>query len=322
MEKENLKANDLFAKDTEKDAEILKKAEKAPMIPSGYIPVKLSSLGKLGFPSIVHVRDYHFDEAIQMGEITEENVTEVLVNIVNSVIYEDVDIKKAHRQDLLEILITIYGTWYSPTLENFKYYVNLDLPKEEKEKKENISVATIPISNINTTPLNEKAKIPIKLSKKDFEVGLILPKVENEIIASKFLEEKYAEEENKLQNIIKKSKEDRANPQERKQYEEFLNRKGKDFLKIAQALLIDSFNGKKLENVKDKLNAINEIPLNVWAVYNREIKEKFHFGVEQEVTFQCSVIQKEIIRRFQFREIHFLPSLVEKDDSGFTISFG
>lgn len=324
MEEKELKAEDLFVRkeNLQKETEIANKVEKAVTIPSDYLTIKLSSLGKLGFPAIVHVRDYTFEEAIKMAELSEENVTEVLIDILNNVIFEDVDIRNAHRQDILEILLSIYGTWYSATLENFRYFVNLDLPENEKEKKENISVATLPINSLKTVSLKKKAKLPIKIAKGDFEVELVLPKVENELIASKFIEEKYVEKENELSEVIQKVKNGIANKKEQKAYDELQRQKGIDFLRVAQSLLIDSFNGKKLENLSEKLETIQKIPLNVWAIYNNEISKNFTFGVSQEVEFECSINHTPITRSFQFREIHFLPSLVQENHSGFSVSLG
>ena len=320
----DLNAKDIFFKkeDSKNEMEIADNAEKATSGPPEYITVKLSSLGKLGFPAIVHVRDYTFEEAIKMAEISEDNVTEVLIDILNSVIFEEVDVRVAHRQDILEILLSIYGTWYSATIDTFKYFINLDLPDDKKELNENISVATIPIRSIKTRALVKEVNLPIKIAKKGFEVGLVLPRVENEIIASKFIEEKYFEEENKLSDIIRKIKLETATVEEQEIYEDLQKRKGRDFLRIAQSLLIDSLNGKKLETAGEKLEAMHQIPLNVWAIYNSELKKSFSFGVDEEVEFTCSVTHEPIKRRFRFREVHFLPSLVQEDHSGFSVSLG
>lgn len=322
MDTDKLKAEDLLVRNKTKDQEIVKKVEEAPSIPANYIPVKLSSVGKLGFPAVVHVRDYQFEEALQMAEFTTENITEVIIEILNSVIFEDVDIGEAHRQDVLEILLHIYGTWYSPKLETNKYYVNLDLEGEEREDKSNISVATIPINAIKTTPLPKDSKLPITFKKGDFEVKLILPKVRNEVIASKFVEEKYAEEENELGEIIKRVKSGKYTQKEFSQYQAHLNRKGKDYLRIMQALIIGAFNGKNLDTLEEKIQVLPEIPLSVWSSYRKAVEEHFHFGIEPEVEFMCSINHKPITRRFQFRPFHFIPSLEQRDGSGFDVSLG
>ena len=318
----DLKAEDLLVrKGVKKDVEIIKKVENAPVIPSGYITVKLSSLGKLGFPAIVHVRDYKFDEALLMAEMNENNTSEVLSQILNNVIFEDVDIKKAHRQDVLEILLNIYVTWYSPTIESMRYYINPDLEGEKLTAKENISVATIPICNIKTTPISDDVKVPFTIKRKDFEAGFVLAKLENEITAIKFVEEKYAKQDQENQELKKKIESKNYTTAEFSEYHKYVSNKGKDFLKVMQSMLIDSLNGKKLETLEEKMEAVDEIPLNMWTVYNNTLKSKFNFGVNPEVEFECSVTHKPITRRFQFREIYFIPTMVNSDDSGFDVSF-
>lgn len=319
--------NELMAKDllvrkpVKSDKEIIKKIEDAPSIPSGYVAVKLSSMGKLGFPAIVHVRDYRFDEALMMAEMNDTNTAEVLRQIINSVIFEDVDIGKAHRQDLMEIMITIYGTWYYPTIESMRYYVNPDLEGEKLNAKGNISIATIPVNNIKTTPLSEKVSIPIMIKKKDFEVGLVLSRIENEIIATKFVEEKYARQDQEKNELKKKIESKDYTTAEFTEYHKYLSEKGKDYLRIMQSLLIDSLNGKKLETLEEKVEAVNLVPINVWGIYNKTLNDKFNFGVNPEVEFECSITKKPITRRFQFREMYFIPTLVNPDDSGFDVSF-
>ena len=58
--------------------------------------------------------------------------------------YEEIQSELIHVQDMMEIFLTILGTWYSPNLETYRYYIDLDLPKEERDKPGNISVAVIP----------------------------------------------------------------------------------------------------------------------------------------------------------------------------------
>lgn len=326
MNQSDMKASDVLAKDPiaekKKDLELAKKVEQEKTVPSGYIEVKLSSLGKLGLPPVVHVRDYTYEEALQMVEMQEEKITEGMIGILNNVVFEDIDMGKAHIEDATEILLSIYGTWYAPTLEVFKYYVNEDLEGEEKEAKENISVATIPINNIKTIPLDKKISTPITLKKEGFEVQLIPPRIENDMIAWRFAVQKYLGRENEIADIIKKVKKEIASSEELEIYEEFTHARGKDFMRALQSLLIYSFNGRVLEGFAEKLEVLQEIPLSVWKTYNKIMKEHFNFGVQKEVSFCCSVTQKEITRSFRFRPHHFLPVLDQEDNSGLEVSFG
>lgn len=326
MKNEEMRAEDILVRDPilekRKEKELALEVEKEKNVPAGYIPVKLSSLGKLGLPPIVHVRDYSYDEALKMVELQDDKVSEGLISILNGIIFEDIDMGKAHVKDITEILLTVYGTWYSPVLETFKYYVNPDLVGEEKEAKENISVATIPINNIKTTPIKEGVSLPINIEKDGLSVRLILPRVENEVLAWKFAVKKHVDKENEISEVIKHVKKEEASDEETRIYSEFISERGKDFMRAMQAQLIYSVNGKKLETFAEKLEALFEIPLSVWSIYNQVISEHFSFGVQNEVDFVCSVTHETITRSFNFRPLHFLPILDKKNNSGYNISFG
>lgn len=325
MEKE-LTAKDLRVVEDKKvvsEKVIADKAENAKSVPSGYIKVKLSSLGKLGLPEVVHVRDYRFEEALMLAEMTDDNYVEVLIQVMNSVIFEDIDIGKGHRQDLLEIMLSIYGTWYSPTLDSFRYYVNTDLEGEELESQDNISVATLYINSIKTDPIDSSVKLPIVISKKDIQVGFLLPRLENEVISARFVEEKYAQQDQQMAGLKKMIDQGGSyTVEDFKAYHQFVSDKGKDSLRVSQAQLLDSFNGKKLNTLAEKLEALDQIPLSVWRAYNSVVSKKMSFGVRPEVEFVCSINHTPITRSFQFREFLFVPAMDDDDDTGFDLSFG
>ncbi len=307
---EELKANDIFYK------------EEPTGVSAGYIPVKLSSVGKLGVPAILHVRDYTFEEAMKLSEITEETELQTICEVLKSVIFEDINPGDLHKQDILEILMNIQNNWYFKTIENFPYVIDESLPKDKLYKKENVSRATIPLSSIKTKPLKEGMKLPITIKNETINVQLLLHKVKNEILAKEITEEKFAEEENRIQPIKKKIQQDDYTSTELEKYNGFLRRKSLMFMRVLQSQLIYSYNGKVLETLEEKMDALKKIGLNVWNTYNQILENSFDFGIDPEVEFQCSVTHKKITRRFNFRSLHFLLSLEPKDSSGFDISFG
>lgn len=316
MEEKILKASDLRFKPEE-----IKKAE-TERIPAEYIPVKLSSVGKLNAPSVIHVRDYTFQEALSLSEISEENETEVIIGILNSVIFEDFDAGILHKNDVLEILMTIQGTWYSKKLEDMPYYINPDLDYTEINKLTNIGKVDIPFSLLKTYPLKEEVKLPITIKYLDKEVKFVLPKVENEVIATKLVSSKYAQEENELSEIKKKIDQKTQSYEEMKIYEKFLRNKTEDFLKINQALTIDSYNGKKLETLEEKLEIIPKLSLSLLKKYTDTIETHFKFGIDPTITFFSDEIKDNVTRRFDFRALHFLSSMEQTDNTGFDVSFG
>lgn len=316
MNEKDLNSKDIFFK-----PEDIKKAE-TTLIPAEYIPIKLSSVGKLGIPNIIHIRDYSFEEAIALSEISEDNETEVIIQILNSIIYEDIDAGDLHKNDALEILMTIQGTWYTPRLEDMPYYLNPELSGSELNNYANIGKADLPFSLLVTKPIKKEAKVPITIKYRNTEVKFVLPKIKNEVIAFKIIESKYSQEENELAEIKKKVEKETATIDEIKEYEIFLRKRTSDFIKINQALLLESFNGKTLETLDEKLEVLPKLSLSLLKKYTDVVTEHFTFGIDPVITFMSEELNESITRRFDFRTLHFLSSMEQVDDSGFDISFG
>lgn len=303
------------------EQEIAKKVLEEKSVPAGYIPVKLSSQGRLGFPEIVHVRDYTYEEALMIAELTDDTLTEGLLDILNNMILEDVKAEDAHTEDLTEILLSVYGTWYSQTLETFYYTVDESLTGDEARSPENRSVATIPINSIRTKPLSDKVGQYITIKRDERTVKFTTSKAGNEVTAWKYAVRKNLANETQIEDAIKAIKLGVANPTQTKAYADFTKKRTQDFLKALQAMLVVEVDGKSYTGLDQQLEAINLVPLSFWSDYHNTIKEHYDFGVQSEVEFLCSIKHEPITRRFRFRPFHFLPILAEGDSAGSTISF-
>ena len=326
MSNTDLNSELLFVTEKNEDKEIAQKVEKNSKnkIPGNYIEVKLSSLGKLSVPGILHVRNYNFEEALELSELTSDNEKEIIMNVLNQLIYEDIDASLLHEQEALEILLNVFGRWWGSKVEGFKYHINEDLPADEINNKENISIAEIPIANINTTEIAKEIKEPITITNEFGEnYQFILPRMQTSIVAKDFVNLKYLAEENKFSSLRKRiDKDEDYTIEEYKEYTDYLKMKGKEYFRIYQAQLIKSVNGKDIESLDEAISMLKEIDLSTWGEYNSTIDTSFKFGVEPKVKFKCSVNGNTISRRFLFRPMVFLPSVESQNHTGYTVSFG
>lgn len=305
------------------EQEIAKEVEKQTAIPGNYIEVKLSSIGKLSFPKSIHVRNYTFEEALELSELTEDNEKATIIEVLNSLIWEDIDASLLHEQEAIEILLNIYSRWWGAKIEGFRYFVNEDLEGEEKNNPENVTIAEIPIGAINTVELEKEVKEPFTLENDGFSVSFILPRMQTSIIAKRFVDSKYAEEETKFGSLKRKIKLKQEYDYDMyDEYVEYLRERGKDYLRAYQAQLIHTVNGKKVSSFSEALEYLSQIDLSMWAEYNSIVDKYFDFGVSEEVTFDCSVNHTPITRRFLFRPMVFLPSVESQDTTRYTLSFG
>lgn len=314
MEKE-LRADDLFVKKPIKTAEEM-------IAGAEYIAtVKLSSGGKLGLPAVLHVKDYSFADTMLFAKAVNDNESKIILSILKNVVYEDIDISKVTSQDALEILMTIQGTFYSNSIDGLRYYVDDTLKGDALNSQENISTATIPINSIKTVPLGD-VKTPITLEYNSYKVKFDYPRLIHDVQATEYIEQKYAEEENKLADIANKVKLHTATLEELKAYNDMTGRKTADFIEILNALQILEYNNKILESIDDKVQAIRKIPGALMTIFNSILSTKFVFGVDPEVTFIDNITEKPITRRFNFRFSHFLQTMEYKNADDVRISFG
>lgn len=284
---------------------------------TGYVPLKLASSGKLGLPALIYVRDYTYTDALHLSTMTTDNASEVVFDVVSNIIKDgnNLPLQNLTYTDVLEILMTVQGTWYSPTIE-YPYYIDETLPKEEIDKKENISKASIKISSVEVTPFPENVKVPATVKTKDgFEAEVDYPRFYNEVIAKQYIEEKYAEKDNKYASLKKKVKNGDYTSSEFREYTSYESEKATDLIKALQALQILSVNGKALNSMEERFNALDDFPLKAWTAVINHLNS-IRFGIEEAVTFKCTVTGNEITRRFPFRIFDFLPTVESSGNAG------
>ena len=293
----------------------------ASVVPSEYVPVKLSSVGKLGLPATVHVRDYSFEDSMIFARATDANENQIVLNILKNVVYEDIDLTKVTLQDALEILMTIMANFYQNSID-MPYYVDENLKGEAREAKENISTAHLRISDIPTLPLSEEVKLPISIEDKRFSVKFDYPRLYHDVVAKKYIEESFAKRDNEMSIIAQKIQKGTASYEEQKKMDAYNEEKGAEYLRVLNALQILEFNGEKVETLDAKIKALKKIPLPVVILLSNIIKVKFNFGLQSEVTFNNEITGEELTRHFSFRFSSFLSTIQSEDSSRYRVSFG
>ena len=312
MEKE-LRAEDLFVKD--------KPVQTNEVAPEYEVIVKLSSVGKLGLPAVIHVRDYTFDDTLLFAKANEMNETAVILELLKNVVYEDIDLSKVTRQDALEILMAIQGTFYSGYVER-EYLVNENLTGEALIAKENRSKVSIPVNSIKTVPISNNVTVPIRISNGKFEALFDYPRLVHDKIAKDYVENKFAERDNELSSLFSKKASGTASSEELKILSDYDEEKGTEYMRVLTALQIISMNDKKCENLEEQITMLHKMPMVVLSLLANILNTRFNFGVQDEVTFDCEVTGQQITRRFNFRYSDFIPAMEQGDVVGFDVSFG
>lgn len=345
--------SDFFVKDEQEEPKSRKPAvqerEAKANIPANYIPIKLSSLGKLSTPKIVHVRNYNGEDALKLAMTSvsddpEESMLQVLLEVLQEMIYEDVNTLDLHQKEMEEIMLNVYLNWWSQFMQDLPYpyeedelkvteYFSEDRVQRVKNKEE-VPRVSIDLKRLSTNNLPSEFKEPIVISKDNFTCKFKLPRIGDAIKANDYVEEKYLEQESKftvLVNDIQFNIRNKNNPNveqrhiDKELYAEYLkyrNTRNSDFAKYQQMCSIVEVNGEKV--TEDNLFSLyNNIDLKTLGLIQKTVEEYGKFGVDEDnVPMISPITREEVIRRFQFRALDFIPSMDIQDNTGYSISFG
>ena len=329
------KQRDLFVSEEVAKEKVKVKTE----IPSNYVEVKLDSLGKLNAPRVVHVRDYSAKDVLELSSAGEERQAEVLINCLNSMIWEDVDVSSFHEKDIEEIMLYVYASFWGDSLQNVGFYLDPKLEGEELGKEGNIYHTSLNIKALKTKELgidNFKGIINISISKDLDKIGFRLPQLGDILTTKTIVEEHYFDLDRKYSDINSEIKDYvEKNPKassyeimkalnidsdKYKELEDYSNNRQRDIIKILQAQWIVRLNGKELKTLEEKLEVYESISIRYWNKLNDVIKTQLDFGVNSTVTFEYE--GESLTRDFNFQLVDFIPSLESRDDTEYSVSFG
>ena len=310
-------------------------------IPAEYVPIKLSSLGKLDAPSIVHIKDYSGKDVLELSLAINNNskFLRCLVNVINNVIFEGFDCNYLHEHELEEIMLNITGNFISPNIQNFSYpYENEEYNLMDEERKNRIEKGLeklqvdIPINSINTNPIKSEFKEPITIKYDDLSVQFRLPRVGDYFVAEDYIEEKYIREAQEYVQLEKigsiededeKEKKFLETPRERlKEYQNYLLARGKDYIIAKQSQLLLRYGSKVLDTVGEKIKHYSKVGMRYWKTYNTYCNTNLQFGVNHDIKMISPITKEEVTRRLQFRPMDFISSDNIPDSGEHIILFG
>lgn len=328
---------DFFIEDTEEQKPITKNSQE---VPPEYIEVKLSSAGKLSAPPRVHVRDYNGKDLVNLGLSSTEDMLRSLVQVMNNVIWEDVDVKDFHEHEMEEILMNIYANFWTPIIQGYPFpytqeeWNALDDERKERVKKgiEKFEVDINITEQLNTNPLPDDFKEPIKIAGKDHTVSFILPRVGHYFIAEDYIDNTYAQQDQKFADIDKKvkfnnaetdeSKKKYIDPVQLREYRDYIRQRNSDYILVKQSQMIHKLDGKKLESLEEKIEAYDHVDMRMWTALNDYLANKLGFGIDKNVTMRSPIDGSIVTRRCRFRPMDFLPSDDLQNTGEYTIQFG
>lgn len=299
--------------------------------------VKFCTGGRLSAPPILHFYDYNMAASQKIAELpASEDKHYVVAQILNSMVVEDFDCRLLHIEEIKEVLLNIHAKWWGPTLEGFRYFVNLDEPDPDKfVSPENISTASLPISALRIIPLADGIQEPIHIPSRGITLHMIYPRAQNIQVTKDYLDTKFAVEEQKFSQI----KQDLAfnarmsDPKAfrpidlllEREYEDYVNLRNEERILVnrAQSLCgVDDRIFATLEERIEELRTNKMISVIHWDMYNKFLDGKGKFGLQDKVDFYSEVLDQKVTRPFQFFTYNLIPSVDGARNESDAITFG
>lgn len=322
------------------NTETLQDVANAPS-PAGYVPVKLSSKGKLqGVPAIVHVRDYNGRDTLKLSMCTVDNQIETILDVVKNITYEDFDPMLLHENDLEELLINVYVNYWGNALTDRPYPMTKeefsDLSEEQRlsiEKGTWVPKTDIILSNLDSKVIADEFKEPFTITDNGVSVSFILPRVGHVVKASKLISRKYIAQESRWQHINRllqkhRPKADTVDDFLREHlkedyfdYIQYSQDKTTELFLVKQAQCIVAINGEQLQSIDEQINRYDDVPLKIWEKLGG-IQHEYSFGVNHYAKVKSPFSGKLEERRLSFRFQDFFPSVRDASPSECTVSFG
>jgi len=336
--------------------EIVPVIERNPMtskMPAGYIPIKMSTKGRLGVPSVVHVRNFTTEDLLDLSMGSDAILPVKTIQALNRIIFEEnVDVAQWPEKSVLELIVKIYSNFFTPFISDIPFPWNDEdieylKSKEETTKIESLKAGTwVPKVDINLTEavtireLDSDVKDIVTISKKDgsFKASFSsYPKIGDIIVLKDALSSIYKKEDAEW-DLEKRKLEVRNRMIEKgntnnlpevasdamDKYYEFEAKKTMTLVKLTQALYLRSFMGEDLshKSLSEKLKYFEDPRLDINVTKKIEAQfEKIQFGLNDEISIKNPITGKLCTRRFTFRPMDILQAIRAYESPDYDISY-
>lgn len=330
----------IYEEEKEEQVEVPTK-KKRNRIPSEYVEVSYSTLGHFDCPDKLHFRDYSMEEIRNLAFAKEEDSLEVLVDCLNSMVYEDFDCADMNQRELLETVYILQGKFYSPFIVK-SIYKDPDIEDPDlRNSDDNIVVEEIPLSALEIETIQDEFREPFTLTDdKSGQVAKMRLHRIRDIIDSKekFVEENFKKEKiykpvmERYKHFLSKTKNDEE--AQRLLYSDFegqenlvdeafdyVEEKFKKITEYTEASVLVAYEGKELSSLDEKLEYYKKISARIWSKFNK-VLEEYPFGIQEETTFYSAKLDQKITRRLALQVTDFLPDNDEEANKSVTVQFG
>lgn len=306
-------------------------------IPPGYIPVNLSTKGKLGAPKEFHIRNFKMKDIMALSLTEQNDLPERIVQVLNDMILEDVDVANWHEKEVEETLVYVYMTFFDPVIRNVPFIVTdedkkyliennqLDVLSDLESGKWKPTTDIDMLNGVDTYDISDdfNSKITITNKKTKFFVTFDYVKYGDQITIKKWINSYFKEKESTfdrykktvefnnsllskvtvdpsvIDKVIKIDQEDEHN------YNEFVSEKLQVLTDIVKIISIVNYNGQDVSNMSlsEKYELMsNDARIDVGMINKLTARQsKYKFGIKPDVKMKNPITKGVSSRPFTFR---------------------
>ena len=192
-------------------------------IPSGYIPIELSTHGLLGAPKRFHTRNFDTSDLLNLALSEDDELPEKVAKMLdNLILEEEVSAMNFHEKEVVEYLARLYQAFFANTLKDIEFpWDDTDLEFLEtkyggrdsaaaKERINDLKVRRwvpkidIDLSKVETydlDPATFKTKIFLTDKATGFKAGFSYPRYGDVVVLRNFLLQVFREQDKQYSNI-------------------------------------------------------------------------------------------------------------------------
>ena len=324
-------------------------------IPGGYIPINLSTKGKLGVPEIIHVKNFNTENLIDLSMASDELLPERLIHLLKDLILEPVKVEEWPEKAVVELLIKIYANFFTPLITSTDFPWNqedLDWLKAHGQEEQannliagkwkpkvdvdlrNVKIKDFPsevksyVTIKNRFPKNDPSYVEVKF--------LAYTRIGDSLALKKAADDKFEKEDLRFEKIkqlidLREARSEKGStdlpviPEK-----EFLDwqlhniNKAIYMSKLSKALYIVAFNGIDLSKstIEEKLKYSEDPRLDVNITKKVDTQfSKLDFGIDPNIELKNPITKEVCTRRFSFRLLDILQAIRLSDSDEYDISY-
>ncbi len=319
-------------------------------IPLAYLPITLSTKGKLGVPAIVHCRNFNIEELMILSMIHDSLLPERIITILNGLIFEEVDVGEWPDKLIIELLVNIYANYFNSVLPQLEFpYEDEDITwlnsHGQSDKVTNIEEGKwvpridLDLTSVQSFSLEKDIGSVVTISKKDFYVKFqSFPHYGDVIKLKKLISDMFKEEEKRYgqiegllttySNYINEDRDISILPpidiDMFNEYKNFEVKKSVYLSKATLAMYLLDFNGEDLSGmtVDQRIPYISrpEFDLSITKKLNKHY-DSLEFGLNPMVKVHNPITNQPCTRRFVFRFSDILQAIQSSDTTEYDISY-